>query len=235
MKHNGKKWILTFEDTFEGTALDGTKWKKCPEMRRQDAGGRWSDAMTALDGEGHLVLSASLAEDGTPISGAVRSMGLFEQAYGYFECRLKFQHTTGFWGAFWLMCGGAGRYSENMARDGAEIDVIESGEFPRGGVNHAIHWNGYGEHHQSVSKIITAPELYEGFHTYALEWTKSEYIFYIDGKETWRTDEPGICTVPVYLKLSCEFGTWAGEIKKETLPDCMVVDYVRVYRQVEEA
>lgn len=233
MIFNGKQWQLTFEDQFNGNTLDGTKWKLCPEQPRQDAGGRWSDSMTSLDGEGHLVLSASLAEDGTPISGAIRSKGIFEQAYGYFECRLKFQRTTGFWGAFWLMCEEEGNIG-NGAVDGAEIDIIESGEFPRQGVNHAIHWDGYGEHHRSVSRIITDPSLYKGFHTYALEWTKDAYIFYIDGVETWRTDEPGICQVPVYLKLSCEFGKWAGEIKPEELPDCMVVDYVRVYRKYNE-
>ncbi len=231
MEFDNRKWTLTFEDNFEGTTLDPTKWKLCPEQKRQDAGGWWRDSMTKLDGEGHLILSADVV-DGHPISGAVRSKGIFEQAYGLFECRLKFQRTTGFWGAFWLMCDEEWNIG-NGAVDGAEIDIIESGEFPRGGVNHAIHWDGYGEHHRCVSKIITAPELYDGFHTYALEWTKTDYIFYIDGKETWRTNEPGICEVPVYLKLSCEFGTWAGEIKKDELPDCMVVDYVRVYKEVE--
>ncbi len=231
MEFDNRKWTLTFEDNFEGTTLDPTKWKLCPEQKRQDAGGWWRDSMTKLDGEGHLILSADVV-DGNPISGAVRSKEIFEQAYGLFECRLKFQRTTGFWGAFWLMCDEEWNIG-NGAVDGAEIDIIESGEFPRGGVNHAIHWDGYGEHHRCVSKIITAPELYNGFHTYALEWTKTDYIFYIDGKETWRTNEPGICEVPVYLKLSCEFGTWAGEIKKDELPDCMVVDYVRVYKEVE--
>jgi len=224
-----ENWVLTFEDTFEGKTLDTTKWKLCPEQKRADAGGYWSDSMTALDGEGHLVLSAAISDDGVPVSGAIETKGLFEQAGGYFECRLKFQRTTGFWGAFWLTCEGV-RNVTGSAVDGAELDIIESGEYPRNGVNHAIHWDGYGEHHKSDVKILTAPELYEGFHTYALEWTKDDYIFYIDGRETWRTRKPGICRVPVYLRLTCEFGTWAGSIKKEELPDCMVVDYVRVYQ-----
>lgn len=231
IEYGGIKWQLTFEDNFEGTSLDTTKWALCPEQRRQDVGGRWSDAMTALDGEGHLILTSAIAEDGTPVSGAIRSKGIFEQAYGLFECRLKFQRTTGFWGAFWLMCDG--EYSVgNGARDGAEFDVIESGGFREGNVNHAIHWDGYCEHHKCMSKIIHDPKLYDGFHTYALLWTRDEYIFYIDGQETWRTSEPGICEVPVYLKLSCEFGTWAGDIKRDELPDCMTVDYVRVYKEV---
>ena len=42
-----------------------------------------------------------------------------------------------------------------------------------------------------------------------------------------------ICEVPAYVKLTAEFGTWAGEIKPEELPDCVLVDWVRVYREAE--
>ncbi len=234
MEFNGKQWELTFEDNFDGDTLDTTKWEKCPEEPRANVGGWWSDDMTSLDGKGNLILTASLREDGTPISGAVRTRGRFEQAYGLFECRCKLQRTTGFWCAFWLWCIGAGRVNENGAVGGAEIDIMESGDFKDSGVSHAIHWDGYGAEHKSVVQRLYDASRYEGYHTYALEWTKDAYIFYIDGVETWRTDEPGICGVPCYVKLSCEFGTWAGDIVPEELPDCMTVDYVRVYREVEE-
>ena len=55
--------------------------------------------------------------------------------------------------------------------------------------------------------------------------------FYIDGKETWRTSEPGICNQPGYLKLTTEFGSWAKPIVPEELPDCVRVDWVRVYEE----
>ena len=38
-------------------------------------------------------------------------------------------------------------------------------------------------------------------------------IFYVDGKETWRTGEGGVSHVPAYLKLTVEIGKWAGDIK----------------------
>jgi hypothetical protein len=31
--------------------------------------------------------------------------------------------------------------------------------------------------------------------------------------------------------LSLEVGKWAGDISKADLPDCLYVDYVRVYKQ----
>lgn len=225
----GREYKLTFEDNFEGGRLDTKKWELCPESRRQDVGGYWANEMTEVH-DGNLWLNAKLRGDGVPISGAIRSKGRFEQAYGYFECRMMLPKTTGFWGAFWMMCGNVGKV-DGSAVSGVEIDIIESGECARRGVNHALHWDGYGADHKSVCEKFSAPELYEGWHTYSLQWTESEYIFFVDGKETYRTSEPGICTKPGYLKLSTEFGTWAAPIVPEELPDCLRVDWVRVYSE----
>jgi hypothetical protein len=54
-------------------------------------------------------------------------------------------------------------------------------------------------------------------------------VFYVDGKETWRTKAGGVCQVPVYILLSDEIGKWAGAIAKAKLPDRLLVDYVWVY------
>ena len=229
---NGIRYAMTFEDNFEGDCLDETKWRRAPEGTRQDIGGQWRDAMTAVK-DGNLILTAMIDEDGTPISGAIRSKDIFEQAFGYFECRMKFHHTTGFWGAFWMMCGEVFRV-DGSAESGVEIDIIESGYRNQGAVNHALHWDGYGAEHQQLACIVEDEGQYDGeFHTYALQWTREAYIFFIDGKETWRTDACGICDKPGYLKISTEFGTWAKPIVCEELPDCVRVDWVRVYQEVK--
>ena len=208
MTLDGRTWRLKLEDNFEGDSLDTAVWSLCPEQRRQDVGGRWANSEVSVHD------------------------GKFEQAYGYFECRMMFPKTTGFWGAFWMMCGRVGKV-DGSAVSGAEIDIIESGECPRRGVNHAIHWDGYGEAHKAATKVIpSVPELYEGWHTYGFEWTKEEYVFYIDGRETWRTAEPGICAFPGYLKITTEFGSWAAPIVPEELPDFCRVDWVRVWEEI---
>lgn len=228
----GKNYVLTFEDNFDGIALDTTKWELCPEQPRQDLRAYWRDELTEVK-DGNLILWAKLDENGKPVSSGIRSAGKFTQAYGYFECRMKWHEATGFWGAFWMMCGRVGKV-DGSAVSGAEIDIVESGERARNGVNHAIHWDGYGDHHKGISKVIPNCGLYDGgWHTYALQWTKDEYIFYIDGRETWSTSEPGICNQPGYLKLTTEFGTWAKPIVPESLPDCVRVDWVRVYQEEE--
>jgi beta-glucanase (GH16 family) len=96
-------------------------------------------------------------------------------------------------------------------------------------VQHALHWDGYGEEHQSEGKVASVPGVMEGWHTFALWWKADEYIFYVDGQETWRTNAGGVCQVPLYIKLSDEIGTWGGDIAEAQLPDRFLVDYVRVY------
>ncbi len=224
---SGKQYTLTLDDEFDGERLNTKYWLPCPEQERQDIGGRWKNGLYEIK-EGNLWLWAKIDEDGTPVSGAVRSYGLFEQAYGYYEARMMFPRTTGFWAAFWMICGDmvAG---DGTGTNGSEIDIIETGECPRRAVNHAVHCNGYGPECKSISEIVRDESLYEGWHTYALEWTPEEYIFYIDGKETWRTTGYGVCQRPGYLKLTTEFGSWAAPIVPEELPDCARFDYVRVY------
>ena len=230
MTIGSREYRLSFEDNFEGDSLDLTKWSLCPEGRRQDIGGEWADSETSVH-DGNLWLRARIREDGVPVSGGIRTLGKFAQTRGYFECRMMFPKTTGFWGAFWMMCGRVGKV-DGSAVSGAEIDIIESGECARRGVNHAIHWDGYGDAHKAVSEVIPkVPELYEGFHTYALQWTEEEYVFFIDGRETWRTSEPGICAFPGYMKVTTEFGSWAAPIVPDELPDYCRVDYVRAWAE----
>jgi beta-glucanase (GH16 family) len=101
-------------------------------------------------------------------------------------------------------------------------------------VQHALHWDGYGEHHKSAGHVAKAPGVMDGFHTFSLLWTPEEYVFAVDGKETWRTKAGGVCQTPLYIKLSDEVGPWGGKISEAKLPDCFVVDYVRVYDLVDE-
>ncbi len=234
----GKTYELTFYDDFIGRKLDNKKWALCPEWNRQDVGGKWDNSMTKLDGNGNLVLSAAIADDGTPISGAVRTKGIFEQVQGYFEIRCTVQSAPGFWSAFWLMSPDQGKVG-NGAVDGAEIDIFEAYNVHDQGINHAIHWDGYGEYHKQTGAKEYRPDVYDGdFHTFSLLWTDTAYIFYIDGEEVYRLKEgdpdyPGCSTSPTYMKISLEFGTWAGEYDKNQLPDNILVDYVKAYKLVK--
>ena len=66
---------------------------------------------------------------------------------------------------------------ENFTRDGV--------------ISHNIHWNGYGKDlpGERLRAGATA-RAGDGYHTFGLDWSPKEYVFYTDGKVTWRVDGP---------------------------------------------
>lgn len=229
----GKNYTLSFEDDFEGDALDGTKWERCPEQKRQDLNNYWDDSMSYLDGEGNLIIGMSYDESSDRfLSGGVRSKGRFEQAYGYFEIRCTVNTVPGYWTAFWLM-GDSVADETKGGKNGTEIDIMETPYAKTGEVQNTLNWDGYGANHKALGNVAKA-DIYDGeYHTFALLWTKNEYVFYTDGRETWRTNASpalGTCEVPLFLKISSETGSWTGIPDPKDLPDLMKIDYVRVYK-----
>ena len=144
----------------------------------------------------------------------------------------QLQKQPGHWSAFWIMGDGVNKVGSG-GRDGTEIDIYEK-PWLDDRVQQTLHWDGYGKDHKTVGNVAKVSGVMEGWHTFGLWWKPDEYIFYVDGKETWRTKASGVCQVPEYIKLSDEIGDWAGDIKKATLPDAFLVDYVRVYDVVEK-
>jgi alpha-L-fucosidase len=224
----GKSWQLAWSDEFDGKAVDQAKWELLGDMKRRD--GYWVKEDAYTDGEGHLILRTK--KDGERYTcGSVRTRGKFEHRYGYWVCRCKFPKQQGHWPAFWLHADSVGKIGDG-GRDGTEIDIMEK-PWLDDRTTQNLHWDGYGKEHQHAGKQFTVAGLSEGFHTFGLLWTPEEYVFYVDGKETWRTSAGGVSQVPEYAKLTEEIGTWAGDIKQAALPDYFVVDYVRVYDSVD--
>jgi type II secretion system protein G len=192
----------------------------------------WSRKAISLDGKGHLVIS-TFKEGDKFIDGCVRTKGKFEHAFGYYVARIQLQKQPGHWTAFWLYNVSVGK-DGNDGCQGTEIDIYEK-PWLDDRVQQTLHWGGYGKHHKSSGNVAKVPGVMEGWHTFGLWWKPDEYVFYVDGKETWRTKAGGVCQVPLYIKLSDEIGPWGGDIKKAKLPDQFLVDYVRVYDLVEMA
>lgn len=223
----GKSWKLAWQDEFEGKTLDETKWNRLGDSKRRD--GYWIKDEAYLDGEGHLVLRTRKEGD-RYICGAVNTRNKFEHCFGLYIARCKLPKEPGHWPAFWLMTDGVNKL-EDQGRDGTEIDIIEV-PWRDGRLTCNLHWNGYGKEHKSDGTKFQSPEVMEGWHTFGLVWTPTEYIFYIDGTEKWRSSAGGVSQVPEFVKLTEEIGTWGGDIQKARLPDYFEVDYVRVYDAV---
>jgi beta-glucanase (GH16 family) len=257
--HNGSESAdLIFSDEFDGTALDRSKWDLCPEWDRQGRSS-WRNDMVAVSGgclrlkfRRDSTLGASKSSDGAIAqnwirAGAVRTRKqgspydiLFKNNYGYYEASIKFPVVSGIWGAFWLMNPNISEQGKD-GKDGTEIDIIETIRNQDGDYNAALHWGGYGSNHKNVGSEKKPVNIYDGdFHLFALDWSPSAYVFYVDGVEFWRVDggaqfqNVGINRSPNYIKLTVESADWAGAIPPTFTEGEMLVDYVRVYKQKPE-
>jgi len=222
-------FVLKWEDDFNGTELDRSKWGFSWWITERK-GGYWHEDMVSVK-DGNLVIKAEYLEEPLPnyyedsglemkeykpgwYTGKVTTRDKYEQKYGYFEVRCILPAATGMWSAFWMMNEGVYNVN-NSGEDGTEIDVFESFYYKdhwwgNDAISTGIHYDGYdeGHHGEAVGKMFVANNPYEEYNTYGVEWNENEYIFYINGVETGRTSAGGVSKNPEYLLLSCEF---AGE------------------------
>lgn len=221
---------LVWSDEFNGTALDFGKWEYRGLGPRRDAIN--VKEAVSLDGKGHLVLTTKRSDDRYH-TAMIGTQDKYERTFGYFECRAKFQRQIGHWSAFWLQSPTLGEPVGEPAKAGTEIDVFEYLRSRGDKIQHTLHWDGYGQHHKSATQIAEIPGLTRDWHTIGFLWTPTHYAFYVDGKETWRTDK-GVSQRAQYMILSLEVGKWAGDIAEAELPDSLYVDYVRVYTKTRQ-
>lgn len=249
---------LIFFDEFEGNRLDMTKWNLCPNWDRQGRSS-WQDDMVSVS-DGYLnirlmkdpQLGAQKSSNTSIANNWIRAGGirskpkdgntiLFENSFGYYEARIKFPKVSGTWGAFWLMSPSHHLNIQDQGQNGTEIDIVETISNHQNSFSAALHWNGYAANHLSVgSGSVTIPSvnIYDGeFHTFALCWSPTEYIFYVDGQVFWRVDggsrfkNSGINQNPNYIKLTVESANWSVALPIDFEESVMLVDYVRIYNQ----
>lgn len=243
------KFVLTFSDDFDAE-LDRSVWSghyqygNTTEARK---GSYWNQNLAETK-DGNLVIPVVYLEDGMGGKGAGwYTAGIdtdsdapngFSQKYGYFECRCILPKGADIWSAFWLMNDGVFNADGN-GRDGTEIDIFESdcyGDFLENAVTSNLHFDGYDDAHQKhgATKFLLKNNPYEEFNTYGLEWNEDEYIFYINGVETFRTDYGGVSQNEEYLILSVEMkGDNGIPSERENIPAEgaeFIVDYVKVYQ-----
>ncbi|HBG41715.1 MAG TPA: hypothetical protein DDZ96_08715 [Porphyromonadaceae bacterium] len=217
---------LAWEDNFDGTELDTTKFK-LRQIGPRRIGYNTSEAVSVSNG--NLNLLYDIRGDSLH-SSAIGSQGLFETRYGYFECRAQLQKSDGPWAAFWLQSPEISQ-GEDPAKYGAEIDIFEYfKKYGQDTLTHAIHW-AYGPNMVSVGPMKSGLKgLNEGYHTFALEWTPEKYSFFIDSLK-YHEQTVGLSHIDQYIILSMELPEKLEGIKRAFAPDTFFVDYVKVYKK----
>lgn len=244
-----ERFSLTFCEEFDGE-LDRSVWSghyQYGDVTEARKGSYWNQNLAYTE-DGNLIIPVKYLEDGMGGKGAgwytagidtdTDAPNSFSQKYGYFECRCILPEGADIWSAFWLMNDGV--YNENgTGTDGTEIDIFESdcyGDLFNNAVTSNLHYDGYGDAHKAMGaeKNYVDNNPYKEFNTYGLEWNENEYIFYINGVETFRTDFGGVSQNEEYLILSVEMKGENGiPSERENVfsqEAQFIVDYVKVYQ-----
>jgi beta-glucanase (GH16 family) len=225
--HIKSNYRMVWNDEFDGTAVNTTKWNFRGEGTVRNFG-TVSRQTISMDGKGHVAIKVTKDSNGKYFIGELGTQGIYETTYGYFECRAQMNKQLGPHVAFWLQSPDLGKTAD-PAKDGTEIDIFEYHRKTPDIVYHNLHWDGYGVDHKHVGAQIPFSGIDNGFHTFGLEWTKDAYVFYIDGKETWRTSS-AVSQRKEFMILSTELTGWGGDPALGNFPDEVVFDYVRVFQ-----
>ena len=249
-------WRQVFADDFDGSALDSTTWDYRQLGLYNDDGGREcsksdQSAVDVADGTLRLLVRADQARAGEEcvsaegthdyyLNGHVSTEGRFAFTYGVAAARVRFQEGRGQHGAFWMQ-----RQVPAVPGDaegsGAEIDVAEFfGEgYPQGGLASFVYYLNKdnedekigGVHPGATRQLPQGDDWWRSYHVFSVEWTPERYVFRVDGRESFRTDE-AVSGVDQFLVLSLLTSDWElHRLDRTRLPSQMDVDWVRVWQQ----
>jgi len=82
----------------------------------------------------------------------------------------------------------------------------------------------------TLNVALGETNLSRDFHTYGLDWSPTELVFYFDGKEL-RREKNEFCHSPSPVWLSLAIVSWAGAVTDAIDGTKMEVDYVRIYKR----
>ena len=258
-------YTLVFHDEFTGDALDRSKWNYQNGIRDNYYGilgpEYWGNgelqyytenAVTVSDGTMKITARKQNTGDRNYTSGRIVTRDLHSFTYGYFEAKMKLPAVHGMWPAFWLLPQPTDHTTTNNVYGGwatnGEIDIMEARGNAPDEICGTIHHGGAWPNNTYDTKWITLPTPTSEWHTYAVEWTADEIVWYYDDvayfsmpKEKWRCGTGATKPTPsapfdqpfyILFNLAVDGGHFnAGAVPANFTSAAMEVDFVRVYRK----
>ena len=246
-----RNYQLVWEDDFNGSAgesPDPAKWTYDIGIGPGNDG--WGNQElqyytdrpenAALDGAGNLQITArSESFAGRAFTSArMNTKGIFAQAYGRFEARMKMPWGPGIWPAFWML--GANIDEVSWPQCG-EIDIMEyRGQEPNL-VHGSLHGPGYSGGAAITKSFGFSNDRFDvDFHVFAIEWGEDYIDYYVDDNLYQRIvpeDVSGewVYQQPFFIILNVAVGgNYVGFPTPQTsFPQTMLVDYVKVFKEVK--
>lgn len=230
-------YTLAWDDEFNGTQLDPSKWYAINSLGGNQQRGccldySYSSLITPNQVQVHDGMLAITTERNTGGGAAYRTGAITTETlsgtptytftYGRIDIRAKLPRGRGVWPAMWLLTSPA------TTPVSYEIDIMEMlGQDPHT-LYQVVHHDGGREYCSDQG-----PDYSQAFHVFTLDWEP--------GKLTWAIDGQTLCTVtryvpsqPMYIIINTALsdGSWGEAVNNSTpLPQTFEADYVRVYKR----
>jgi len=228
------QWDLIWQDEFDGSSLDTTKWKV--DVGGNGWGNNESQYYTAqgnLNIQNSLLTITAKAEqfgNNQYTSAKIKTEGKFNVRFGKIETRMKCPMGQGLWPAFWML--GSNHSTIGWPKCG-EIDVIEHINSETK-VHGTAHWDNVG--HIYWGGIINNDPTQ--FHNYSIIWDSTKIQWFMDDQIYYQLNTlNGVNGTEefqnsFYLILNLAVGgNWPGYPNANTIfPAEMLVDYIKVYQ-----
>jgi beta-glucanase (GH16 family) len=240
-------WQSVWQDEFDGTALDLTKW----EFEVNARGGGNNELQYYITNnvqvkDGLLFVEARkehyTGREGTReyTSSRIRTRRKGDWKYGRIDVRAKLPKGKGIWPAIWMMP--TDEVYGGWPNSG-EIDIMELVGHEPNKVHGTLHHGDAtrGHLYKGTNTALATGTFADGFHVFRLDWEQAVMKWYVDDRlyqtqTNWHTRTrsfPAPFDQRFHLLLNLAVGgNWPGNPDDKTVfPQAMVVDYVRVYRR----
>lgn len=237
--YGGKGAPGAMSDDFDGpagSAPDSKLWTA------QTGGGGWGNnemqdytaGAAVLDGEGNLVITATIPKDGaTPTSGRVSTQGKWSFTYGRLSARILLPEGQGLLPAFWLL----GDSISLVGWPGAgEIDVVETPNTTLKSMYHVHGPRSFTEKWSVAEGVAHTTPLSADYHVFTVDRQPGRVILSLDDQVVLDVSEnemPArgvwVFNYPMHALFSLAVGgNWPGP-PDETTPEVaqMKIDWVR--------
>lgn len=233
-----KKGKLVWEENFDGGALNEKVWNYelgdgCPNICGWGNNERQIYTKTNHSIKNGMLTITAKKEGEKYTSTRITTAGKKEFKYGYIETRAKIPVGNGIWPAFWMLGSNIKEVGWPMA---GEIDILEYVGKEPGMIFTSLHTK--DSHGATINTKKTKFEnVEEGFHTYAINWTKDKIEFFVDDVSVYtfapeeRSTEVWPFNQPFYFILNVAVGGNFGgpAVDDKIFPQEFIIDYVRVY------
>ena len=255
---SAQNWQLVWEDDFNGSSLDQSKWTHDIGTGSQYGMWGWGNGEKQYYQSQNTTVDSGIAtitvkEEPNGIidswsatsyfsSSKITTKGLFNFRYGKVEARIKTIDGQGFWPAFWMLPSNG-----SWPCDG-EIDIMEQwgNDYLTNSTSGAAHlgtcpYSQSTHFYETSSSYISSGSYADDFHTYSVIWKEDTITWYVDESEIFSLNPSSYWSIPSQSAWPFNANEWyiminlaitqAGPNSNTVFPNQMEIDYVRVYQE----